>query len=105
MQFYKCHCTSHSRIWTTYGGEVSSTAKQCLHVSSLTTLQYCIQQVLLYTCHRDMPLFNMLYLIIQEQMKNSKFHKTVALLQRQILLLHTYNIYCSELHFLYYRDI
>jgi len=66
MQVYKCQCTSQSCIWTTYGGEVSSTAKQCLHVSSLTALLYCIQQELLYTCHRDMPLFNVLYLIIQE---------------------------------------
>jgi len=35
-----------------------------------------------------MPLFNMLYLIIQEQ----------------ILLQYTYNIYYFELHFLYYRE-
>jgi len=51
-----------------------------------------------------MPLFKVLYLIIQEQIKNSQFHKTVALLQGQILLEHMYNIYYSELHFLYYRE-
>ena len=51
-----------------------------------------------------MPLFNVLYLIIQGQLKSSQFHKNCCPSSGTNLITIHINVYYSELRFLYYRE-